>query len=117
SSKGESFPGLDLHAYTKDGFHVGMNYETGEYEVEIPGAMASGPKTVEEWIFVPRDIEVSFEVNSTRASEFLENLGMSVEEPLQYSFHMIKYGKNPSAEVVENNVVVKDVLYSEGTTD
>lgn len=117
SSKGESFPGLDLHAYTKDGFHIGMNYETGEYEVEIPGAMASGPQTVEEWIFVPRNIEVSFEVNSTRASEFLENLGMSVEEPLQYSFHMIKYGKNPSAEVVENKVVVKDVSYSKVTTD
>jgi len=35
-------PDLDLHAYALDGRHVGVNYETGEYEIGIPGTTASG---------------------------------------------------------------------------
>ena len=58
-----STPDLDLHAYTVDGRHVGMNYTSGEYEVEISGAYATGDLwNGEEWIFVPENENVSFTV-------------------------------------------------------
>jgi len=63
-------PNLDLHAYTADNMHVGMNYDTGDYEVEIPGAVASGGlRGGEEWIFVPSDIEVYFSVIGENVGE------------------------------------------------
>jgi len=66
------FPDIDLHAYSEDGKHVGMNYETGEYEIEIPGAIASGDLfNGREWIFVPEDINVHFVVSSRDNQEFL----------------------------------------------
>lgn len=39
----ESISGdIDLHAYDDAGRHVGMDYSTGEYEIEIGDARASG---------------------------------------------------------------------------
>ena len=47
-------PDLDLHVYTDDGKHVGMNYDTGFYEVGIPGTLASGDMLGStEWILLP----------------------------------------------------------------
>jgi len=58
-------PDLDLHAFTPDGSHVGINFLTGEYENNILGAISSGDViNDEEWIFVPSNTEVSFQVNS-----------------------------------------------------
>ncbi|MFA5831534.1 MAG: NosD domain-containing protein, partial [Candidatus Paceibacterota bacterium] len=37
-----TLPDLDLHAITPDGKHVGVNYQTGEYENQIAGAIPSG---------------------------------------------------------------------------
>ncbi len=62
---------LDLHAYTPDGKHIGMNYETGEYEVEIPDSIVSYDRNVgREWIFVSDNIEVYFTVSSRDVEEF-----------------------------------------------
>ncbi|MBI4812040.1 right-handed parallel beta-helix repeat-containing protein, partial [Candidatus Falkowbacteria bacterium] len=45
-------PDLDLHLYTDDGRHIGVNYETGEYEIQIEGAIVSGDnQDAPEWIF------------------------------------------------------------------
>ena len=67
-------PDLDLHAYTYDGKHVGMNYSTGAYEVEIPGATASGDLfNGSEWISVPENLEVYFFVSARDAGEFIES--------------------------------------------
>jgi hypothetical protein len=65
-------PDLDLHAYTYDGKHVGMNYETGEYEVQIPGARALGDYMGSEWIWIPADVEVYFTVSSRDTDVFLK---------------------------------------------
>lgn len=66
-------PDLDLHAHTESGLHVGMNYETGEYENQIPGAMSSGDLVFgREWIFVPEDIEVQYSVSSRDIERFFE---------------------------------------------
>jgi hypothetical protein len=52
--------------------HVGVNYETGEYEIQIPGATTSGDLWNSiEWIFIPIDIEAYFTVSSHDVSEFL----------------------------------------------
>jgi hypothetical protein len=65
-------PDIDLHAYSADGKHVGINYQTGEYEIQIPGAIASGDlMNGREWIFVPEDIDVRFTVSTKDIEKFL----------------------------------------------
>ncbi len=65
-------PDIDLHAYDDQGRHVGLNYVTGEYENQIPGAIASGDlKDAEEWIFVPEGTPVRFEVSAYKTEQFL----------------------------------------------
>jgi len=41
---------LDLHIYDQLGRHVGVNYQTGEIETEIPGVEYSGSAANPEWI-------------------------------------------------------------------
>ena len=66
-------PDIDLHAYDDQGRHVGLDYATGEYEVEIPGAEFSGDlKDAPEWIYVPEGTPVRFEVSSTKTEQFLQ---------------------------------------------
>ena len=66
-------PDIDLHAYSQDGRHIGINYETGEYEIQIPGAYASGDLlNGREWIFVPEDVNVYFIVNAKDNDEFFD---------------------------------------------
>jgi hypothetical protein len=43
----------DLHIYDDLGNHIGLNYETGELENEIPGAQFFGGQDVYESIYVP----------------------------------------------------------------
>ena len=49
---------IDLHVIDEYGRHVGVDYASGIYEVEIPGADASGdtPGGGPEWIELPEDI-------------------------------------------------------------
>jgi len=69
----EAYPDLDLHAWDDQGRHVGMNYETGIYEVQIPGAEASGPVDGgEEWIFVPEGTRVTWKLSSEPVQDFCE---------------------------------------------
>ena len=52
-----AFPDLDLHLSCSDGRHVGMNYQTGEYENQIPDSIVSGDNQGSpEWILIPADI-------------------------------------------------------------
>ncbi len=66
-------PDIDLHAYTPDGKHVGINYTSGIYENEIPGANASGDLLGREWIFVLDDVKVQFVVDSRDNQNFLNS--------------------------------------------
>ena len=67
-------PDTDLHAITPDGRHVGMDYETGEYENEIEGSIVSGDLFNDhEWILVPEhEQDVQFYVSSHDTQAFLE---------------------------------------------
>lgn len=68
----DTMPDQDLHAYDGQGRHVGMNYQTGEYENQIPGAIASGDlRGAPEWIFVPAGTSVRYEVSTYRTQQFL----------------------------------------------
>lgn len=65
-------PDIDLHAYDDQGHHVGLNYDTGEFEAEIPGAVFSGDlKDAPEWIYVPEGTKVRFEVSAYKTEQFL----------------------------------------------
>ncbi len=67
-------PDIDLHAYDAQGRHVGLNYDTGQYERDIPGCYASGDlKDAEEWIFVPEGTEVRYELSSYKTEQFLRD--------------------------------------------
>jgi len=67
-----TMPDTDLHAYDAQGNHVGMDYQTGEYENEIPGAIASGDLIgAEEWIFVPEGTDVRYEISGHDTQQFL----------------------------------------------
>lgn len=82
-------PDIDLHAYTSEGKHVGMNYTSGIYENQIDGAIASGDLLGdEEWIFVPSDVEVRFEVNSHDTGKFLEEYPEFAENITEQSFSL-----------------------------
>jgi len=53
---------LDLHVYDMFGRHTGLNYQTGELEVEIPGAIHTGDETGGfETIFLPLE-ETDFQI-------------------------------------------------------
>ncbi len=74
NSKSGYMPDLDLHAYDDQGRHVGLNYDTWEYENQIPGAISSGDlKDDYEWIFVPYGANVRFELSGEKTALFLKD--------------------------------------------
>jgi hypothetical protein len=53
---------LDLHVYDSEGRHVGMNYETGEMELQIPGAAFGGGLNPFEAIYLPNSGGQEYEI-------------------------------------------------------
>lgn len=63
-------PDLDLHVRCLDGRHVGMNYETGQYENQITDSIVSGDNLgAPEWILFPPTPENSGCVHSVSAHD------------------------------------------------
>jgi len=86
-------PDIDLHAYDDQGRHVGLNYDTQEYEVEIPGADFSGDlKDAAEWIYVPEGTKVRFEVSSEKTAQFLR-LNPQYKETIRPERYETRYQK------------------------
>ena len=82
-------PNLDLHAYTPDGRHIGMNYTSGEYENQVEGAVASGDlEGGDEWIFVPFGTNVTYAVSSYPTGKFLEAYPQLQSQFQQQSFNL-----------------------------
>lgn len=66
-------PDIDLHAWDGQGRHVGLDYASGQYVNEIPGAEASGDlRNDDEWIYVPEGTQVRFAVSAEKTRQFLE---------------------------------------------
>ena len=86
---------LDLHAYTSDGKHVGMNYTTGQYECEIPGAIYSGNNLHEEYILVPKGTEVYFQVA----------LNGNFQGAFNYTTRIVDVGEEPSIDILPDGTI------------
>jgi hypothetical protein len=112
-----TWPQLDLHAYTADGLHTGMNYTTGVYENQISGAIASGDMVAEEWIFVPSNLDVHFVVDSHDVRQYLDEINSTENMILNYNIQQMMYGPNPSVEIINGNVVILDRFVSELVND
>lgn len=69
-----NIPGTDLHAYCPGGKHIGMNYETREFENQIEGSIVSGSNGgAPEWIYVPANVTgCRFFVSSERNKEYID---------------------------------------------
>jgi len=121
AGNGTSFPDIDLHAYTNEGLHVGINYSTNIYENQIPGAIASGDlSNGEEWIFVPKGMNISFYVNSHDVLKFLEeNPKIDTSNvTIEYTTLFIEYGNNPELVLLPNgNHTVSNRTSSEPQVD
>ncbi len=55
----------DLQAYSSDGKHVGPNYQTGNYDVDIKGAEVGGALTPIQWISIPDNTVASYTIDGT----------------------------------------------------
>jgi hypothetical protein len=96
---------VDLHVYTWDGQHVGMNYVTGEYELGIEGAKSSGNVHGGgyEWIAFPDFLETYYVIDATPVKLWLEEyntwanaFGVSTVEVLNItaSVTLVHYDEN-----------------------
>ncbi|HKZ93706.1 MAG TPA: S8 family serine peptidase [Candidatus Bathyarchaeia archaeon] len=86
---------LDLHAFDALGRHVGINYETGDLEMQIPEAIHTGDETNgSETIYLPSEItdyeirivnrETATSVEFTLNITSFDSLGnLIMEEPLE----------------------------------
>ncbi|NYZ74365.1 hypothetical protein H0O00_04440 [Candidatus Micrarchaeota archaeon] len=99
-----TMPDQDLHAYDDQGNHVGLNYDTGEYELEIPGAIASGDlKDDAEWIFVPEGTNVRYEVSDYKTQRFLQQYPKyaAYAQPATFNTTMVKYDASGTRYVAD----------------
>jgi hypothetical protein len=73
SSDHEFSPATDLHLYCSDGRHIGVNYQTGEFENQISGSVVSGPMGGgPEWIYVPATTTgCNYVISAYREQQFL----------------------------------------------
>ncbi|MHB1319068.1 MAG: metallopeptidase domain-containing protein, partial [Anaerolineae bacterium] len=86
-------PDIDLHAWDQQGQHVGLDYATGHYVNEIPGAIASGDlRGDDEWIYVPEGTQVRYAVSAEKTHQFLEAnpAWAAIAEPQKFE---ITYGR------------------------
>ncbi len=92
---------LDLHAYLSDGGHIGLNYETGEYENPLPEALVSGDRSMDaEWILLPPEMagDVEFVVSSPVPDSDDTSASVSLAEiPLAYTVEAAAYDESAVA--------------------
>jgi len=108
SSPIATIPDIDLRAVDSQGRVTGVN-EDGEFVNEIPGAEASGDTTGREWISVPNDADVEFEVSSDDVQKFIDETEVSAENvTARYRTKVSTTG--PNAEIVNEsgNITVTD---------
>lgn len=107
-----NLPDIDLHAYASDGRHIGVNYETGEYEMQIPGAIVSGDLlNGREWIFVPEDIDVHFAVSAKDNAAFLDSFPEASELTNgieTYTISIVYY--DPNENRYESSPVTQEIM-------
>ena len=102
----DKFGDLDLHVYDDQGNHVGMNYETGEYENNIPGAVSFGDwEAAPELIYVPNNIDVKVSVDARDAELKEEEYTLELEK--------IEDGKAVMSESVKEKIIKGEIISHE----
>ena len=100
-----------------------MNYQTGQYENQIPGAYASGDLSGdEEWIFVPEGTQVRFEVSTYDTQQFLQQNPTFAQAsiPQGFSATAVKYdstGERYEADLGSGDVPAGQSLQLKSPTD
>ena len=109
-------PDLDLHLYCDDGKHIGINYESDEYEIQIEEAIVSGDNQgAPEWIFVPADMtNCHFVVSSLDNHQFLtENPEIAQEiEDTTDSYDIYARYIDPVAGIYTSQIAVNQIINS-----
>lgn len=106
-------PDLDLHLYCEGGRHIGMDYETGEYEIQIEEAIVSGDnQNAPEWIFIPPDItNCHFVVSSYDNQKFLEEnpeIAQEIEDTTD-SYDVYARYIDPEADIYISTIISEDI--------
>lgn len=101
-------PDVDLHAYDDQGRHVGWNAAADDYEVQIPGAVASGDLQDDaEWIYVPEGTPVRFEVKTEKTALFLQERPEYADQirPQEVEIHYSRFDAQGVETVAEAGTV------------
>lgn len=77
----------DLHVYDPDGRHVGVNYQTGSIDLQIPGATYSGPGTEPQTITIldPGSGTYRVEIVGTGTGAWTLTIQGFIDEQLVYT--------------------------------
>jgi hypothetical protein len=127
----EDSPDLDLHVWCPDGRHVGMDYATGQYDVQIADAITNGDNLgAPEWILFPPTPENSSCVHSVSARDnrlFLDAnpeaaaiLGSATDSYSIYARYIDPASGIFTSSLLEDQVIAPDELIVHaisGTTD
>ena len=108
-----TLPDTDLHLYCEDGRHVGVNYETGEYEVGVEGAIVSGDnQNAPEWIFVPEGvIGCHYVVSSYDNQKFLQEnpeIAQQIADPAD-SYEVYARYIDPASDIYTSSTITETI--------
>lgn len=115
-------PDLDLHAYLADGTHIGVNYETGQFENPVDSALVSGDLAMDaEWIMLPPDLAATarFEVSSSDVQAFQEAEPELAEEvgPIELSYSVQPTVYDEAANTIAKGEPVSGTLAGDESSD
>ncbi len=83
----------DLQAYSSDGNHVGPNYQTGNYDVDIKGAEVGGALTPIQWISIPDSTVASYIIDGTSQIKSAQTSGIA-NPVISAQVNIIHYDSN-----------------------
>jgi hypothetical protein len=94
---------------------TGVDYETGEFENQIPGSIVSGDLTNDnEWIFVPADTPVRYYVSSHDTEAFLEAnpdiADQLTEEEKTESYEIYAEYIDPESGFYQSETLTEEIL-------
>jgi len=100
---------VDLHAVTQDGKKVGMNYDTDEYEIQIPGVITSYnlPGGGPEWISIPDGFKASYYIDITPLRKWAKEANTTISE-VKASWYIVRDDENGDRTKSKKSVILID---------
>ncbi len=98
---------LDLHVYTSSGGHVGVNTDTGEYEISIPGAAGTGDvQGQREIIVLPAGTSFDVYVDGRQAEQDTEEYSL---EAFGVNNSWSKWSEEITQTINEGQILRQDI--------